>query len=227
MAQIGCFVPASSCRLKPFDAIFTRMGAADSIALGRSTFLEELGEASDILRRATSRSLVIIDELGRGTSTMDGMAIADATVRFLASHTKCITLFITHYPEVAVLGLKEPRVQSYYMDYVLSSTSENSTPEVTFLYRLAPGIAESSYGLNVARMSGLPISVIHRATSLADGSHDHTSLGFQYSKISEARKHSLEAINAALHEDGRDAVALRLKQIQTLISSMCGKKPTS
>ncbi|CAI5471170.1 unnamed protein product [Closterium sp. Yama58-4] len=123
MAQIGCYVPADSARLHVLDAVLTRMGAAnDNLARRTSTFLEELGEASGILRRATSRSLVIVDELGRGTSTHDGVAIAYATLHYLLSKVRCLTLFVTHYPEIAQLEKELPGAMgSFHMSFLAST----------------------------------------------------------------------------------------------------------
>ena len=180
MAQVGSFVPATFLSLTPFDQIFTRMGAADNLALGRSTFLEELGETSVILQHATPRSLVIIDELGRGTSTRDGMAIASATLEYIATKVKCLTLFVTHYPEVAASAVSislppgsrgVPVVDHVYMDHVVvedegttgSSTTNSMPAKVTFLYKAVKGVAAPSYGLNVARMAGVPEGVVRRA----------------------------------------------------------------
>lgn len=169
MAQAGSFVPAAACRLHAFDAVFTRMGAADNLALGRSTFLEELGEASTILAHATPRSLVIIDELGRGTSTRDGRAIAASTLEYLCSSLRCLTLFVTHYPEVARVGMGVERgIGSYYMAHVVEKEAEEGVvPRVIFLYKAVRGVAEASYGLNVARMAGLPDKVVARAAEKA------------------------------------------------------------
>jgi DNA mismatch repair protein MSH3 len=168
MAQAGSFVPAVSCTLHAFDAIYTRMGAADNIALGRSTFLEELGEASAILRKATRRSLVIMDELGRGTSTQDGKAIAASTLEYLLQKIGCLLLFVTHYPEIARLGLiSGGGAACFHMAHVVEDRPHIAgsavPPRVTFLYKLISGVAESSYGLNVARMAGLPEAVVQRA----------------------------------------------------------------
>eukprot|EP00897_Mesotaenium_endlicherianum_P004644 jgi/Mesen1/4207/ME000219S03329 len=119
MAQVGSFVPATSAALHVLDAVHTRMGASDSLQRGRSTFLEELSEASDILRDATCRSLVILDELGRGTSTHDGVAIAFATLQYLLKETGCLTLFVTHYPKIAELRQEMPaHLGAYYMSYL-------------------------------------------------------------------------------------------------------------
>eukprot|EP00889_Picochlorum_renovo_P005557 jgi/Picre1/32587/NNA_007933.t1 len=165
LAQIGCFVPASSCVLRPFDAIFTRMGAADSIALGRSTFLEELSEASEILEKASPRSLVIVDELGRGTSTVDGQAIAMAALNYLVDEVECSTLFVTHYPEIALETSSPERTKTspHYMGYI--ADPEDSV--VHFTYKLERGVAQSSYGLNVANMAGIPSQTITKASQIA------------------------------------------------------------
>jgi DNA mismatch repair protein MSH3 len=185
MAQAGSFVPATSATLAAFDAIFTRMGAADNLAAGRSTFLEELAEAAAILRAATPRSLVLIDELGRGTSTADGVAVAHATLAHLAGSLRAPALFITHYPEVAALAAEMPEAaRCVHMDFVVEGAGEAgagaagatgaaaasavaAAPRVRFLYRLADGAAASSHGLNVARMAGLPPGVVARATAVA------------------------------------------------------------
>jgi len=198
MAQIGSFVPADLVELSPFDAIFTRMGARDNIAQGMSTFLVELSEASNILKLATPRSLVILDELGRGTSTHDGMAIAYATMRYLIDQLKCFTLFVTHYPQLGKLQDEYPRqVANFHMAFVAAEPLEapersdeevfdiNTSPDqgeakeesdqhtpsraqpITFLYKLQPGMCDESYGLNVARLADLPMSVIRTAARRA------------------------------------------------------------
>lgn len=180
MAQIGCFVPAKTCILKPFDAIFTRMGAADSIALGRSTFLEELAEASQILTKATKSSLVIVDELGRGTSSSDGYSIAAATMKYLASEIGCASLFVTHYPEIAIesSSAQIQEASPYYMGYLVdSNNSEN--PRVAFTYTLTRGIAHSSYGLHVASMAGLPEAVVQQASRISSMVRDQVISGTQ------------------------------------------------
>ena len=165
LAQIGCFVPASSCVLRPFDALFTRMGAADSIALGRSTFLEELSEASEILEKASPRSLVIIDELGRGTSTVDGQAIAMAALNHLVEEIECCTLFVTHYPEIALetSAPEKTKTSPHYMGYI----ADQEASVVHFTYKLETGVAESSYGLHVAHMAGIPPQITSKASHIA------------------------------------------------------------
>ncbi|KAK9059646.1 hypothetical protein SSX86_020350 [Deinandra increscens subsp. villosa] len=177
MAQVGSFVPASSAKLHVLDGIYTRMGASDSIQQGRSTFLEELGEASYILDTCTGQSLVILDELGRGTSTHDGVAIAYATLQYLLEQKKCMVLFVTHYPEIVNLtkGLTG-RVGSYHVSYLTSQKDEctmNSNGEncdfedIVYLYKLVPGVSERSFGFKVAQLAQLPLSCIKRASVMA------------------------------------------------------------
>jgi len=156
MAQIGSFVPADSVKMGVFDAVFTRMGAEDFIAQGRSTFMVELQEASDILHRATNRSLVIMDELGRGTSTHDGTAIAYATLRTLVEDIKCFSLFVTHYQLICQMQHDIPgRVGNHHMAFL-----EEGGDRVAFMYRLVKGRAGASFGLNVALLANLPRKIV-------------------------------------------------------------------
>jgi DNA mismatch repair protein MSH3 len=158
LAQMGCNVPAQACRLTTFDAIMTRMGASDNLHLGHSTFFCETKETSDILAEATPRSLVILDELGRGTSTHDGTAIAYATLKHLAL-ARCPTLFVTHYPAVGAL---ERETGGLVQNYRMGSLEAGGT-DVVFLYKAQRGLSDRSFGLNVARMAGLNDQVIARA----------------------------------------------------------------
>ncbi|GAY41192.1 hypothetical protein CUMW_057550 [Citrus unshiu] len=173
MAQVGSFVPASSAELHVLDGIYTRMGASDSIQQGRSTFLEELNEASYILRNCTAQSLVIVDELGRGTSTHDGVAIAYATLDYLLEHKKCMVLFVTHYPKIADIKTKfTGSVGTYHVSYltshkVMGPMDSKSDQDVTYLYKVVPGVSESSFGFKVAQLAQLPPSCISRATVIA------------------------------------------------------------
>lgn len=173
MAQVGSFVPALSAKLHVLDGIYTRMGASDSIQQGRSTFLEEMTETSHILHHSTSRSLVIIDELGRGTSTHDGVAIAYAALHNLLQQKKCLVLFVTHYPKVAEIAKEFPAsVGVYHVSYLTShknpslSGPKSTEEDVTYLYKLVPGVAESSFGFKVAQLAQIPLSCIARATEM-------------------------------------------------------------
>jgi DNA mismatch repair protein MutS len=157
MAQIGCYVPARQAKLPIIDRIFTRIGASDNLARGRSTFLVEMSEVAAILNHATPASLVLLDEVGRGTATFDGLSIAWAVVEHLQKHTRARTLFATHYHELTELADLLPGVKNVHV-------SVKETPnEIIFLRRVEPGSADKSYGIEVARLAGLPRTVIERA----------------------------------------------------------------
>jgi DNA mismatch repair protein MutS len=157
MAQMGSFVPARQARLPIIDRIFTRIGAADNLARGRSTFLVEMSEVASILNHATPSSLVLLDEVGRGTATFDGLSIAWAVVEHLQKHTRARTLFATHYHELTELADLLPAVANVHV-------SVKETPnEIIFLRHVEPGSANKSYGIEVARLAGLPRTVIERA----------------------------------------------------------------
>ncbi|KAJ3347651.1 Mismatch repair protein msh3 [Entophlyctis luteolus] len=169
LGQIGSYVPAESARVGIFDAIYTRMGAYDDITRGQSTFMKELSETSGILRSATTRSLVIVDELGRGTSTHDGTAIAYACLCEFVVGIKCATLFVTHYPLLgnerigdAEHSARVGGVRCAYMGFIANGDDqgEDGNSNVTFLYKLTEGLAARSYGLNVARLAGIPAEVV-------------------------------------------------------------------
>jgi DNA mismatch repair protein MutS len=162
MAQIGSFVPADQARIGLVDRIFTRIGAADEIAAGRSTFMVEMVETANILHHATNRSLLILDEIGRGTSTYDGMSIAWAVVEYIHNHPRlrAKTLFATHYHELTELADLLPRVRNYNV-----AVAEEGD-QVVFLHRIEPGTADRSYGIHVAQLAGLPRVVVLRAEEI-------------------------------------------------------------
>lgn len=172
LAQIGCFVPAEECRLTPFDRIFTRLGASDRILLGQSTFFVELAETAAALRGATRRSLVIMDELGRGTSTFDGTAIASATVKHLVERNGCLSLFATHYHSLLDEWKDQACVRLGHMECLVNN-NDNSECEnvnddaITFLYTLGKGSCPRSFGINVARLAGLPEEVLVKAKKVS------------------------------------------------------------
>jgi DNA mismatch repair protein MutS len=157
LAQVGSFVPARQAKLPITDRIFTRIGASDNLARGRSTFLVEMSEVASILNHATPSSLVLLDEVGRGTATFDGLSIAWAVVEHLQKHTRARTLFATHYHELTELAELLPAVKNVHV-------AVKETPsEIIFLRHVEPGSADKSYGIEVARLAGLPRSVIERA----------------------------------------------------------------
>ncbi len=157
MAQMGCFVPAESLRFGLVDRIYTRIGASDNVARGRSTFMVEMTETATILNTATRRSLILLDEMGRGTATFDGLSLAWATVEFLHAETGARTLFATHYHELTILAEKLPRVRN------LRVGVKEAAGGIVFLHNIEPGAASKSYGIEVARLAGLPSVVIERA----------------------------------------------------------------
>ncbi|HMA37123.1 MAG TPA: DNA mismatch repair protein MutS, partial [Chloroflexia bacterium] len=162
LAQIGAFVPADRARLGLVDRIFTRVGAQDDIATGQSTFMVEMVETANILNHATPRSLVILDEIGRGTSTYDGLAIARAVVEYIHNHPRLNskTLFATHYHELTELERVLPRVRNY--NVAVAEEGE----ELVFLRKIVPGGADRSYGIHVARLAGVPKSILKRAEDI-------------------------------------------------------------
>ncbi|MGH9775492.1 MAG: DNA mismatch repair protein MutS [Candidatus Acidiferrales bacterium] len=160
LAQMGSFVPASAVKLPLTDRIFTRIGASDNLSRGRSTFLVEMSEVSAILNTATPSSLVLLDEVGRGTATFDGLSLAWAVVEFLHSHSRPRTLFATHYHELTELEQLLPGVRNVHVSV------RESGSDIIFLRRVEPGSADKSYGIEVARLAGLPREVVERAREI-------------------------------------------------------------
>jgi len=159
MAQIGCYAPATECVLSPADRIFTRIGASDRLLEGKSTFFVEMEETKNILSKATDKSLVVMDELGRGTSTFDGLAIADSVLRYIVEKIQCRVLFTTHYHMLLDEFRKSPNISLYNMSCVVDEETEH----VTFLYKLQRGECPKSYGISVAKLAGIPLEVTEMA----------------------------------------------------------------
>ena len=162
MVQIGCFVPAKEASLPIFDQIFTRIGASDDLVSGESTFMVEMMEASNAIKNATPNSLILFDELGRGTATFDGMSLAQAILEYINNNIGCKTLFSTHYHELTSLdktlkGLKNKHV---------SAKEDEDGNTITFLHKVIDGSVDKSYGINVAKLAGLPDTVISRASEI-------------------------------------------------------------
>jgi len=171
LAQIGSFIPADSATIGLVDRIFTRIGAREDIAAGQSTFMVEMVETANILNNATPRSLIILDEIGRGTSTYDGLSIARAAAEYIHNYPKlgAKTLFATHYHEMVELAGFLPRVKNFNI-----AVAEEGG-EVIFLYKIVPGGVDKSYGIHVAKLAGLPKSVIHRAQEVLDELEEDSS----------------------------------------------------
>jgi DNA mismatch repair protein MutS len=160
MAQTGAYVPASSAHIGLVDRLFSRVGASDDLARGRSTFMVEMVETATILNQATERSLVILDEIGRGTATFDGLSIAWACVEHLHEANKCRSLFATHYHELTALQARLPALSCHSMQV------KEWKGDIVFLHSVGEGAADRSYGIHVARLAGLPAAVITRAEAV-------------------------------------------------------------
>lgn len=170
MAQIGCFVPSDAAELYIFDQIFTRIGAADDLVAGQSTFMVEMLEANHALKNATSDSLILLDEIGRGTSTYDGMALAQAIIEYIHNNIQAKTLFSTHYHELTALEESLAKLKNVHV------RAEEFEGNVVFLHQIKEGAADQSYGIHVAKLANLPDSLIDRAsTILTELEHDNTS----------------------------------------------------
>jgi DNA mismatch repair protein MutS len=194
LAQVGCWVPAKSCRVGLVDRIFSRVGASDDLARGDSTFMVEMNETANILNNATARSLIILDEIGRGTSTYDGLAIAWSVVEHLHRDAERgpRTLFATHYQELTQLSKHLPRLKNF------SVAVKEWNDEIVFVRRVVPGAADRSYGIQVARLAGLPLSVIDRAkTILAKMEGDDTAVELPAPQARPKKKITVKDDNGA------------------------------
>ncbi|MBA2453895.1 MAG: DNA mismatch repair protein MutS [Chloroflexia bacterium] len=209
LAQVGSFVPANRATLGIVDRIFTRIGAQDDLVSGQSTFMVEMLETATILNHATARSLVVLDEIGRGTSTYDGLAIATSIVEYIHNTPRlgCKTLFATHYHELTALADVLPAVRNYRVDVL------ESGDQITFLHRVIPGGADRSYGVYVAQLAGMPRGVVRRAADiLADLEHDSGSSSRRDRKVEAVTTSSSQSMQMALFGANHPA----LEQLQTL-----------
>jgi DNA mismatch repair protein MutS len=188
MAQMGSFVPARSARLGLVDRIFTRIGAADNLARGRSTFMVEMTETAAILNTATSRSLILLDEVGRGTATYDGLAIAWAAVEYIHTSTRAKTLFATHYHELTELADRLSGVKNFHVGV------KESGGGIVFLRKVEEGAADKSYGIEVAKLAGLPNDVVTRAREV----------------LAEHENAERSAVKHLAHDEARDAGPMQL-----------------
>jgi DNA mismatch repair protein MutS len=160
LAQIGCYVPASEAVLPIFDQVFTRIGAADDLISGQSTFMVEMLEAKNAISNATQNSLILFDEIGRGTSTYDGMALAQAIIEYIHTHIGAKTLFSTHYHELTVLEEELTKLKNIHVSAI------EHQGKVVFLHKIKEGPADKSYGIHVAQLAGLPSDLIKRANDI-------------------------------------------------------------
>ncbi|KAK6418346.1 DNA mismatch repair protein msh6, partial [Oleoguttula sp. CCFEE 5521] len=215
LAQIGCYVPCETAIMTPVDRIMSRLGAHDNIFAGQSTFMVELSETKKILSEATPRSLVILDELGRGTSSYDGVAVAQAVLHHIATHVGALGYFATHYHSLNAEFLHHPEIAPKRM----AVRVEQDIRDVTFLYKLENGVAEGSYGMHCAAMCGIPDKVIDRAEQAAQ-SWEHTG------KIKESLEKAKEStwlplgllsdISWMLQEDSDESAVVTEKSLEVL-----------
>jgi DNA mismatch repair protein MutS len=209
MAHIGCFVPAKSARISITDRIFTRVGASDDLAMGQSTFMVEMIEVAEILKNATSSSLLILDEIGRGTSTLDGLSIAWAVMEYLAVTVNAKALFATHFHELTDLETVLRGVKNYKVS--IKELNKN----VVFLYKILRGSANKSFGVEVAGLAGLPDSVVARSKELLKLLELHNL------KDSALKLSKLSGMQLSLFDYGKDALKLRDEIIDILKAADC------
>ncbi|MBF0541366.1 MAG: DNA mismatch repair protein MutS [Nitrospirae bacterium] len=206
MAQIGSYVPAESATIGIVDRIFTRIGASDYLARGQSTFMVEMVETANIVNNATDKSLIILDEVGRGTSTFDGISIAWAVADYIASSIKTKTLFATHYNELTELSLTTEGVVNYNV------TVKEWGDEIMFLHKIAKGAADKSYGIHVARLAGLPDKIIDRAREILSGLEKDELADTGKQKFTVTQKRSYKA-QLDLFTDMENPVIMALAQL--------------
>ena len=209
MAQTGCYVPANSAVIGVTDRIFTRIGAADNLAGGQSTFMLEMSEVADILKNATDKSLLILDEIGRGTSTFDGLAIAWSVIEYICRKKNCRTLFSTHYHELTELEGNLEGVKNYRI------TAEKKGRDIIFLRKVVRGSADESYGIQVAHLAGVPEGVVNRAAEILQ-ELESNDLG-KRKRIKNGLKldGQLTIMDYNSRNDGEEYVINNLKELDT------------
>ena len=201
MAQIGSFVPASKATLKVFDAIYTRIGASDDLVSGESTFMVEMKEANNAIINATKNSLLLFDELGRGTATFDGMALAQSIIEYIHDNIKCKTMFSTHYHELTDLENNLKNLKNVHV------SAKEEDGKVTFLHKIKDGSVDKSYGIHVAKLANLPDNLIKRATEI---------LSVYETKEKKRDIIVQESFPLEFFEEKKSDVEERLKEIDTL-----------
>jgi DNA mismatch repair protein MutS len=211
LAQTGSFVPAKSMRFGLADRIFARVGASDEIARGQSTFMVEMTEAANILNNATQRSLVVLDEIGRGTSTFDGLSLAWAITEHLANTIRARTLVATHYHEMTELAELLKGVRNYNVAVREWPGDAEHEEGIVFLHKIVPGGTDKSYGLHVARLAGVPRDVVERSRHILGDLERGFSRESQTTQLADAR--TKEDKQLTLFEDPVELVARKLRDI--------------
>jgi len=210
MAQIGCFVPAKSADIGLTDRIFTRIGAGDDLTSGQSTFMVEMMETKQAITQATSNSLILLDEIGRGTSTYDGMALAQAIIQYIHNHVKAKTLFSTHYHELTSLENDYPRIKNIHVNVI------EKDGKVIFLHKIEKGKADKSYGIHVAELAGLPNEVIQNAKMILQ-ELETKSLNKQVEQIQFDLFNADQSMEVGLKVDRKDKLYQKIiRQIDSL-----------
>jgi DNA mismatch repair protein MutS len=209
MAQMGSFVPATSAHIGVADRIFTRVGASDDLASGQSTFMVEMSEVANILNNATPKSLLILDEIGRGTSTFDGLSIAWSVIEFIVSSVNlgCRTLFATHYHELTELEGRLQGIKNYCI------TVKENGEDIIFLRKIIRGGADDSYGIQVARLAGVPQAVISRAKEILAELDDSDISKKDRKRVKRQMDGQLDLFAAAQAEAQTSAIAEEIKKI--------------
>ena len=210
MAQIGCFVPAKKAKMPVFDQIFTRIGASDDLVSGESTFMVEMKEASNAIKNATKNSLILFDELGRGTATYDGMSLAQAILEYIHNAIGCKVLFSTHYHELTSLEKNLKHLRNKHV----SATEDGE--ELVFLHKVVDGNIDKSYGINVAKLAGLPSEVITRASEILSSYEENDNTKRKEISIQTSLPLDLVAKKSEVEQIIRDTNILELSPIKAL-----------
>ena len=207
LAQMGSFVPAKSAKLPIFDQIFTRIGSSDDIASGESTFMTEMLEVNDALQNATSESLIILDEVGRGTATFDGMALAQAIIEYIHDNIGAKTFFSTHYHELTSLDKSLPFLRNVHVE--ANADNFNETGELIFLHKVLPGPTDQSYGINVASLAKIPLKITLRAKDILNKLENKTS----YDSEVLSTEHYIEPIIISELDPKEEGILNELKEL--------------
>ena len=216
MGQIGCYVPCSKAKISICDRIFTRIGAHDDLTHGQSTFMVEMNETANILHNATQNSLVVMDELGRGTSTFDGIALAYAVATYLHETLKTKTLFATHYHQLNELSEKLGGIRNYHMG--IKESGEN----IIFLWKLIEGGTDKSYGIHAAKLAGVPLPVLDKAKEMMKFLELEDEIAERIEANAKQKKKELN--NNCNNNNNKQQEAIKKEEITTLNLFFCDKK---
>lgn len=214
MGQIGCFVPCDEADLVIFDQIFTRIGAADDLVSGQSTFMVEMLEANHAIQHATDRSLILLDEIGRGTSTYDGMALAQAIVEYIHDHIHAKTLFSTHYHELTSLEKSLPNLKNIHV------RAEEYEGNVVFLHQMKEGAADKSYGIQVAKLADLPDNLIHRASEILEELESGSNKKQNEDQVMEEEPTQLSFFSSGNNQDVKENIKSHDKMVLKELKEM-------